>query len=379
MIREDFLPLAKPDITDLEVDAAVEVIRSGWLTTGPKVFEFQDKFSRYLQEDQPLYTAGLNSCTSALFLSLKALGIGPGDEVIVPTWTFAATSLVVEWLGASPVLCDIEGPSLNICVKDAQKKITDKTKAIIPVHMAGYPCDMDGLETLRNNYNLKIIEDAAHAIGTKYRGVNIGNFSDVTCFSFYATKNLAMGEGGAAVCRDNALADRIAKLGYFGINKDAFKRYEKAGTWLYDIEEAGYKCNLDSVHAALGLAQLSRIDAMNDKRRGFAAQYREGLANVLEFTEDSDEHHHVFHLFPIILPRQADIHDFIFRLKERNIGSSVHFTPLHRHSHYSDRFAPELFPKAESLFGRVVSLPMCSKMDESDVDYVVSHVREILK
>lgn len=379
MIRNDFLPLARPSIGEEEVEAVSEVVRSGWWTTGPKVLEFQDALASYLQEKEMLQVAALNSCTSALFLALKALGIREGDEVIVPTWTFAATAQVVEWLGAVPLLCDIEGDSLTIDTARAQELATPKTKAIVPVHIAGYPCDMDKVADLARQNGLRVVEDAAHAIGTSYRGTRIGNFSDVTCFSFYATKNLAMGEGGAAVSRDGSLIAEIEKLAYFGINKEAYKRYNKSGTWLYDIEELGYKCNLDSMHAALGLAQLKKLDRLNARRRQIAARYRSGLDDCISFTRDSDEHYHTFHLFPVLLPGSVDRDGFIAALKERNIGASVHFIPLHRHSHYRPRYPEGFFPVADRYYERVVSIPMFPSMTDEDVDYVILHINDIMR
>ena len=223
-MSNDFLPLAKPDITEEEDDAVVDVVRSGWWTTGPKVVEFENALSDYLGKNEKIHVVGLNSCTSALFLSLVALGIKHGDEVIVPTWTFAATAQVVEWVGAKVILCDVEPDTLNIDIEKAERLITDRTKVIIPVHFAGYPCNMAELSKLARKYKLKVIEDAAHAIGAEYREIKIGNFSDITCFSFYATKNLAMGEGGAAVSNNEELIEKIRKLSYFGINKNSFNR-----------------------------------------------------------------------------------------------------------------------------------------------------------
>ena len=198
----NFIPLAKPLIEDKEIAEVVKTIKSGWLTTGPKVFEFEKELSDYLQEDDKLFSVALNSCTNALFLSLLALGITKDDEVIVPTLTFAATAQVVEWIGATLKLCDIDKNTLNIDIKHLKTLITPKTKAIIVVHIAGYPCEMDEILNIAKEHHLKVIEDSAHAIGTKYNNKKIGNFSDITCFSFYATKNLAMGEGGAAVSKD---------------------------------------------------------------------------------------------------------------------------------------------------------------------------------
>jgi dTDP-4-amino-4,6-dideoxygalactose transaminase len=278
MIREDFLPVSRPHVTEDEVTAVSQVLRSGWWTTGPKIAEFEKEMAAFLNEDSEMFTVALSSCTAGLYLSLLALGIGPGDEVIVPTMTFAATAQVVDWIGAKLILCDIEEDTLNIDVAKAESLITKKTKAIMPVHMAGYPCDMDAIGKLAKKYGLKVIEDAAHAIGTEYKGKKIGNFSDLTVFSFYATKNLAMGEGGMVVSKDKALIERIRKLSYFGINKEAFKRYDKSGSWFYDIEELGYKYNLDDLHGAIGLVQLRKLNAMNKRRREIAALYRQRLA-----------------------------------------------------------------------------------------------------
>lgn len=377
MKRADFLPLAKPYMSDGELDAAMEVLKSGWWTTGPKVTEFENALCDYLKNDDELYAVGLNSCTAALHLALLACGVGEGDEVIVPTWTFAATAHVVEWVGAKVVLCDVEPDSLNIDPQKAEALITKNTKVIMPVHIAGFPCDMEKIAALAKKYSLKVIEDAAHAIGTEYNGVKIGSFSDVTCFSFYATKNLAMGEGGAAVSKNKELIEKIRKLGYFGINKEAFKRYDKSGSWRYDIEELGYKNNLDSVHAAIGLEQLKKLDALNDRRREIATYYKSKLNKKLCFTKDDDAHHHVYHLFMIILPSSVQRDDFMQAMKEENIGTSVHFIPLHLHSYYAAKQSGK-FCVADEIFERVVSIPMFPSMDGEDVEYVISKINSFI-
>ncbi|MDP2076976.1 MAG: DegT/DnrJ/EryC1/StrS family aminotransferase [Sulfuricurvum sp.] len=378
MRRSDFLPLAKPYISEDELAAANEVLKSGWWTTGPKVTEFETALSDYLKDDDDLYAVGLNSCTSALHLALIACGIGKDDEVIVPTWTFAATAHVVEWVGAKVVLCDIEGESLNIDLEKAEKLITTKTKAIIPVHIAGFPCDIEGIASLAKKHDLKVIEDAAHAIGTEYKGAKIGNFSDVTCFSFYATKNLAMGEGGAAVSKNKEIIEQIRKLGYFGINKEAFKRYEKSGNWRYDIEEIGYKCNLDSVHAAIGIEQLKKLDSLNDKRRAISERYKKNLSKRIKFTTDSEEHHHTYHLFPILLPDEIERDAFIAAMKDENIGTSVHFIPLHLHSYYAKKVDGNTFERADEIFQKIVSIPMFPSMSDEDIEYVISKVNAFM-
>jgi len=282
-------------------------------------------------------------------------------------------------LGAVPVLCDIDPESLNIDPQQAETLITKKTRAIIPVHIAGFPCEMDAIQDISDQYNLKIVEDAAHTIGSEYKGIKIGNFSDITCFSFYATKNLAMGEGGAAVSKDTELIEKMRKLSYFGINKEAFKRYEKTGSWFYDIEDLGYKFNLDSLHAAIGLAQLGKIDRMNERRREIAKQYKDGLDSSISFTKDSDEHFHTYHLFPIVLPESVERDVFMKELNDVDIGSSVHFIPLHRHSYYQKKYQLNKFPVADRMFDRTVSIPMYPSLSENDVQYVIGHINDIIR
>jgi dTDP-4-amino-4,6-dideoxygalactose transaminase len=380
MIRNEFLPLARPSFHQGDLDAVRGVLESGWWTTGPKVGEFEREVVRYLEGSEKLYAVALNSCTAGLHLSLLASGIGKGDEVIVPTWTFAATAQVVEWVGATPVFCDVEEDSLNISLENAESLVTQRTKAIIPVHMAGYPCDMDAMATFATRYGIRVIEDAAHAIGTRFKGRKIGSFSDLTVFSFYATKNLAMGEGGLVVSKDGDLIESIRKLSYFNINKEAFKRYSKTGSWFYDVEGVGFKYNMDSIHAALGLAQLKRLDAMNARRREIAGAYRDGLHSGIGFTEDSFEHYHTYHLFIIKIP--VDIMErnaLIEELKRRNIGSGVHFIPLHLHSHYRERYRDRKFPVADRLFPMVLSIPLFPSMTDDDVQYVINNLKEIME
>jgi len=372
-----FIPLARPHITT-EIDEVSKVINSGIWTTGPKVFEFENKLADYLTEDQPLYVSGINSCTSALFLALFSLGIKRGDEVILPTWTFAATAQVVEWLQAVPVLCDIDKSTLCIDVNKIENLISHKTKAIIPVHIGGYSCNINEIKRIADKHKLFVIEDAAHAIGAKYLGTKIGNFSHVTCFSFYATKNLAMGEGGACVSKNNDLIENIKKLSYFGINKEAYKRYEKFGTWFYNIETMGFKFNLDSIHAAMGLVQLEKLDLMNSRRRKIAKMYRKGLDNSIKFFEDSDQHYHTYHLFQIQLPDHINRNEFVEILKQKNIGTSVHFIPIHKHSWYKNRYNKG-FPVADSIFEKVVSIPMYASMTDIQVEYVISTINSIIK
>lgn len=377
-MRKDFLPLSKPFITEAEIEAVSEVLKSGHLTTGPIVSEFENEVAKYIGKD--IFAVGLNSCTAGLYLALMANGIGRDDEVIVPTWTFVASGHVVLWTGAKVVLCDVEEASLNIDLNEVEKLITPKTKAIIPVHFAGYPCDMDKILKLAKRHNLIVIEDAAHAIGTKYNGQRIGNFGQATAFSFYATKNLACGEGGMVVSKDKNIIERIRKLSYFGINKDALSRYTKGGSWFYEIEELGYKYNMDSIHASIGLAQLKKLDVMNERRRQIASLYKQKLDKRIVFTKDNGTNYHTYHLFPVRIDKRIIArNDFINRLKERNIGSSVHFIPLHKHSYYRGLIDKRSFPIADKVYEEIVSLPMFPGMSDKDIFYVIDNINEILK
>lgn len=377
-MKKDFLPLSRPYITDSEIMAVSEVLKSGHLTTGPKVTEFENAVSKYIGEG--ICAVGLTSCTAGLFLALLAYGIGRGEEVIIPTWTFAATGHVVFWAGARPILCDVEEASLNIDVQQLQNLITSKTKAIMPVHYAGYSCNMDGIIEVARRHNLIVIEDAAHAIGTKYKGAKIGSIGDIAVFSFYATKNLTCGEGGMAVCKNKKIIEKIRKMSYFGINKQAFNRYSKRGNWYYEIEELGYKYNMDSIHAAIGLVQLEKLDKMNERRRYIAALYRKNLDKRIRFIEEKEGNCHIYYLFPIRINNEIiNRNDFINRLKERNIGTNVHFIPLHKHPYYRNTLDRRDFPVADKAYEEILSIPMFPGMSDDDVFYVIENINDILK
>lgn len=377
-MKRDFIPLARPDITDDEIREVSEVLKSGYLTTGPKVYEFERCIEDYIGEGTS--ALALNSCTAGLFLSLLDCGIGPGDEIILPTWTFAATGHVVIWTGAKPVLCDIDADSLNIDPEKLRLLITPKTKAIMPVHFAGYPCEMDEILNLAKKNGLVVIEDAAHAIGTQYKGSKVGSLGDITAFSFYATKNLTCGEGGMLVSRDAGKIERIRKMSYFGINKEAFKRYTDTGNWYYEIEGMGYKYNMDNIHAAIGLMQLKRLDVMNKRRRKIASIYKQNLDSSIRFSTDDANNYHTYHLFTIRIDRNTITRDDLVKgLKAQNIGTSVHFIPLHRHPYYKDFADNKRFPVADSVFEEVVSLPMFPGMSDDDVYYVIENVNRLIK
>lgn len=375
------LPFHLPLIGEEEIEAVTEVLRSGWLTTGPKVRQFEEEFSQYIGGK---HSIAVNSCTAALHLALEASGVKDGDEVILPTLTFAATAEVVLYLRARPVLVDSVPGTLNMDPAAVLRAITPKTKAIIPVHFGGHPCDMQPLLDTRSKYGIKLIEDAAHALPAWSEAGMVGTTGDITCFSFYSTKTLTTGEGGMAVTDDDQLADRMRIMSLHGISKDAWKRYSATGTWRYEILEAGFKYNLTDIQAALGLVQLNKCDSMRDRRAVIAARYREAFESLetVELLNVESSVQHAWHLFVILIqPDMLSISrdTFINELRERNIGTSVHFIPLHLHPLYQNRFGyrPGQFAVAEHYFERCISLPLYPGMSDEDVDFVIESVFEI--
>jgi perosamine synthetase len=382
-IRKEFLPFHLPEIGEEEIQAVVEVLRSGWLTTGPKTKEFEQNFAA--QVGSP-YAVALNSCTAALHLALDAVGVREGDEVLVPTMTFAATGEVVTYLKAKPVLVDCRPDTLTLNVGQLERLITPKTKAIIPVHFAGHPCDMNRLMEIAHRYNLRIIEDAAHAFPASYQGKKIGSFGDITCFSFYATKTMTTGEGGMATTSNPEWADRMRMMSLHGISRDAWKRYTNEGSWSYEILLPGCKYNMTDMAAALGIQQLKKSQQFCEFRQDYARLYKEGLKDIPEIILPTEEAgiHHAWHLFVIQLDLarlRIQRNEFIEILKKYNIGSSVHFIPLHLHPYYRESYgySPKDFPIASNVFNRIVSLPLYPKMTKANVLEVIEVVREIIK
>ncbi|MCL1833010.1 MAG: DegT/DnrJ/EryC1/StrS family aminotransferase [Leptospirales bacterium] len=374
------IPFHRVQLNSEEIDIVTDVIKSGWLTMGEKTFEFENRFSEYIGSSNSI---AVNSCTAALHLALKAAGIKAGDEVILPAMTFIATWEVVVYLGAVPVLCDVTD-SFLIDPDDIERKITPKTKAVIPVHYGGEVCSMDAILSLARRHKLIVIEDAAHALPAFYHKKMVGLIGDITCFSFYATKTLTTGEGGMITTENKEWAERIKRLRLHGITKDAWNRYSDKGSWEYDISEAGYKYNMTDIAAAIGIEQLKKTDSMNLARREIAVEYIKAFSktDLLETWNVRDHNECAWHLFPIKLNLNAlkiNRDQFINEMKRNNIGTSVHYIPLYRFSMLADSgYNREDFKVCEDIFSRQVSLPIYPEMSQTETDYVVDKVLEIL-
>lgn len=380
--RSTFLPFALPHITQAEIDEVVDTLRSGWLTTGPKTKRFEREFAERVGAPHAL---AVNSATAAMHLALDAIGLRPGDEVIVPVYTFTATAEVVVYFGAQPVLVDVDPVTCNIDPAQIEKHITARTRAIMAVHIAGLPAEMDAIHAIAKAYGLPVIEDAAHAFPAKYRGRMIGTVSDFTAFSFYVTKTLATGEGGMLTTSNPEHAQRIALMSLHGISRDAWKRYTSEGSWYYEVIQAGYKYNMTDIAAAIGLHQLARSEWLLDRRRAVAQRYTEAFSQLPEVETPPNPAHvqHAWHLYMLRLhlERLAISRDaFIQALREANIGSSVHFIPLHLHPFYRDLYqlAAEDFPAALHAYRRVISLPIYPGMKDEDVEDVIAAVERII-
>jgi dTDP-4-amino-4,6-dideoxygalactose transaminase len=379
MIRVPFHAAA---MGEEEVRAVSDVIRSGWLTMGARTFEFERQFASYVGAP---YAIAVSSCTAGLHLCLDAVGIKPGDEVLVPTTTFTATAEVVTYLGAQPVLVDIDSQTLNLNVIDAARKITARTRAILPVHFGGQPCDLAEIRDLAETHKLHVIEDAAHALPASYRGKPIGSISELTAFSFYATKTLSTGEGGMVTTSNEDYARRLQVMRLHGISRDAWKRYSAEGSWHYEVVEAGYKYNLTDIQSALGIVQLSKCDAMNQSRSDIARRYTQAFRSVdaLEVPEVLPDRTTSWHLYVLRLRFGAlriDRARFIQELGERGVSASVHFIPLHLQPFYQKTFDYREgdFPVAEQEYQRCLSLPLYPTMSEEEVEQVIWAVRDVV-
>ena len=380
-MREDFLSYNPPCIGEAERSAVMETLQTPWVTTGPKTMAFQAELKAYLQA--PAVVA-LNSCTAGLHVALVALGVGPGDEVIVPAMTFCATANVVEHVGARPVLVDVCPESLTLSPEAVEAAITPRTKVLLPVHYAGHPVQLDELDALAARHGLAILEDAAHAIGTRYKGRLIGSRPNLAAFSFYATKNLTTVEGGC-LTGEQALIDKARIIGHHGMNRDAWKRFDRSGSWYYEVVLPGFKYNMTDMQAAIGLVQLQRLPSFQKRRREVVGRYEQAFRNMgaLELPVELPWAESSWHLYVVRLKKEAlriDRNTFIDELKARNIGTSVHYLPVHMHPFYRDRYGyrPEDCPVAADAFDRMLSLPLHPGLLDQDVDDVVQAVSEVV-
>ncbi len=377
------IPFHRPSIEQEEFEAVRAVLASGWLTTGRVAVNFERQFAEYIGCK---YALAVNSATAALQLALDAIGIKEGDEVLVPSYTFTATAEVATYFGARPVLCDSLPGAFNVDPSDVEKRITERTRAIIPVHIAGEACDLDAIHNIAARYELKVIEDAAHALPASYRGRRIGTISDLTAFSFYATKTITTGEGGMLVTDCDDYARRISMMRLHGISGNAWKRYSKEGSWYYEVEDAGYKLNLCDLLAALGTAQLAKCDKFAEQRRAIATRYREAFSAFDELENPprgEDPAGHAWHLFILrIRPGLLDLNrnQFVEELKKRGIGTSVHFIPLHLHPFYQRTYGYRQgqLPNAEAAYSRCLSLPLFPGMTAAEQTRVIDAVSEIV-
>jgi len=375
------IPFHRASVGEEEVAAIAEVLRSGWLTMGTKTFEFEREFANYVGAR---HAVSVCSGTAALHLALEACGLQPGDEVLIPTTTFTATGEVAAYLGARPVLVDIDPITLNIDASIVEDKITPKTRALIPVHMAGQPCDLSELHSIARQRGLHVIEDAAHALPSEYKSQRIGSLSELTAFSFYATKTLTTGEGGM-ITTDNAdYAARMRMMRLHGISGDAWKRYGQHGSWFYEVMEAGFKYNPTDLQAALGRVQLAKCDTLTDARRRIAERYTAAFKEIgaLEPPAIKGDRTTSWHLYILRLrleELQINRDAFLQELKARGIGTSVHFIPLHLHPYYQKTYGYRRgdFPIAEKEFERCFSLPIYAGMSDGDVEQVIDNVTEI--
>lgn len=383
-VLDRFLPFSLPLLGEEEEKEVIETLRSGWLTTGPRVERFEAGVKDYVG---CRHAIALNSCTGALHLSLAALGVGPGDEVITSPVTWPSTANVIVLLGAKPVFVDIDPATLNLDSSQIQETVTARTKAIVPVHMAGLPCNLDAIKQIASAHGLPVVEDAAHAIGAVYKGRKVGTISPLTCFSFYPIKNMTTIEGGLVATESDELAERVRRLSLHGISKDAWKRYSASGSPHWEVIEPGYKYNMTDVQAAVGIHQLKKLESFLEVRRQYAASYRATLQDVEEISlpaeSDDLETRHAWHLFivQLRLDRLSITRDELLEaLKRENVGTGIHFRSLHLQHYYRQTYGyqPQDFPHAAWVSERLFSLPLYPKMDEKEIAGVVRAVKKLL-
>ena len=386
------VPFAIPECNEDEIREVANVIRSGWLTTASRCAQFETDFAEFIGVKHAL---AVNSATAALHLGLESLGIGEGDAVLVPTMTFTATAEVVRYLGADPIFVDCDPETFCITLEQIGKSINahelkaENLKAVIPVHFGGHSCEIDAILRFAREENFAVMEDAAHALPTKYGDALIGTFGDVTCFSFYANKTMTTGEGGMLCTNDDAIAKRVKTMRLHGINRDIWDRFSTGASWEYDVVAPGFKYNMPDINAALGIQQLKKVEYFREKRACIARIYFESLEGIKGVTLPRihcsiDDHS--WYIFNILIDRDKTNRrigrdEFIVEMTKRNIGTSVHYKPLHRMRYYREKYdlMPEMFPNAEWVFQRCVSIPMFSAMTDNQLEYVIENIKNILE
>ncbi len=379
MEQKPFIPFSRPWIDETEIEAVSQVLASKWISTGARVREFERAFAEYIGVKHAI---AVSSCTAALHLSLVVSGVGVGDEVITTPYTFTATAEAIRYVGAKPVFVDIVPDTLNIDIDKVEQAVTPNTKAIMPVHIAGLPCDMDSLQDICQRHNLVLIDDAAHAIPTMYKGSYIGNLGDISCFSFYANKNMTTGEGGMITTNNDSLAEPLRTMRLHGIDKDAWARQSKRSIWRYDITTEGYKYNMTDIQAAMGLCQLMKLNKQHERRQMFAEIYQTELQKFSQIKTPfipETQNEHAWHLY-IIQLQTGNRDNFVESLRDANIECSVHYIPLHLFEYYQKQYGYTVgdFPHAEAVFERVVSLPLHPGLTESDVHQVIDTISSVL-
>lgn len=370
------IPVLQPCIGQEEIDAVAEVMRSGWLGLGPKTEQFEKEFASFANSR---FSVALNSGTAALHLAMDALDLGPGDEVIVPSITFISTIHAVSYVGATPVFADIEPDTMNLSVEDIERKITDRTKAILVVHLGGHPCDMDAIHELAKSKGIKVVEDAAHACGAFYKGKPIGSVSDITCFSFHAVKNLTTGEGGAITCNTEWMTRKLREKRWVGISKDTWIRSstDKVYAWQYFVDKVGYKYHMSDMQAAMGIVQLAKIDQLNGRRREIASRYLDELKDISWIEQLPKEQSYAkssWHLFQIKLHEEQVRDRLISHMREHNIATGVHYYPCHLHPCYVNLKA--IVPISSEIWKRILTLPIHPNITDNDMDRIIDTLKK---
>ena len=382
-MREDFLPFSRPCLGKEEIHEVVECLNSGWITTGPRCQEFEKDFAAYVGAK---HAVALSSCTAGLHLAFLALGLGEGDEVVTSPMTFAATVNMIYLCGAKPVLADIDVRTRQVLIDEIEAKITPRTKAVVPVHFAGSACDLQAIEALARQHGLLVVEDAAHAVGTRYRGKLIGSGDNPAAFSFHPIKNMTTGEGGMLVTNDDDLAEQVRVLKFHGIAKDAWKRYAADGVSQYDVLRPGFKYNMMDIQAALGIHQLRRLDDFIRQRTEQARYYDQHLAEIDEIGLPGMPPYpvrHAWHLYTVLVKVETlaiNRDEFMNELKRRNIGTGLHFKAIHLHPFYARelQLSRGSLPNAEYVSDRIVSLPLFPRLERNDQDDVIEAIKDVI-